>query len=319
MTSTTQQSSSTFSRSNTLARFPSLCFDYLDCDVAYLLGLLVARGTFYAKFGLPRLAIDFPNEILYPKESSLGVESELRMALVDARARIDELLEPTVSINRSRNGIQFSATFTKNPFSLRNLRQLCGTKTNHREFDIPRAIFGAAREIQQDFVRGFADASCNPFLSEGDGNDRHVIVLQVQHENWYLPVQMCRLLQVHVGVAVENILWGHPNLRGAENWAKEHRIRIYAENFAVIGFGFPYKQKILEAMIDSNRSQSNALHEGCNPLAKTAGSKPKPRRRDERHTSLPMCLRGKHFNAYFQICQALGCTQGTPPDDTARE
>jgi len=312
MTATMQQTSSNIYEGKALSRFPSLRFDYLDRDVAYLLGLIVARGTFYTKFGLARFAIDFPNEVLYPKARSPGIESEVRMALADARERVDELLEPTVSIDRSLNRVRFTATFKQNPISLRNLRELCGGRRNPREFYIPAPIFGAATEIQREFVRGFADASCNPFLCERDGNGRHILILQVQHENWYLPVQLCRLLQVNLGVAVQMILYGHPNLRGPKNWAKEHRIRIYAENFRPIGFYFPYKQQILEAMIAWNREHSSVVHAGCNPREKTAGHK--PRRRGEGHASLPRCLRGHHFNAYFEICQALGCTQGKAPE-----
>jgi Rieske Fe-S protein len=48
-----------------------------------------------------------------------------------------------------------------------------------------------------------------------------------------------------------------------------------------------------------------------NPLAQHR-VKGKVKHKDEKSKSLPLALRGKHFDAYFQICKALGCTQGTP-------
>jgi hypothetical protein len=174
-----------------------------------------------------------------------------------------------------------------------------------------------------EYIRGFADASATPTNSDhvqfGAGSPKFQrIVLQVNHNNWFLPVQICRLLQVHLKVPVQHILWGHPNLRDSNvrgrQWAKEHRLRIYAEDFLPIGFQFAFKQKILLEMARFNREQGGGPGRACNPLARHRIRK-KRRHKDEKAASLPDALRGKHFNAYFQICQALGCTQGKPSDD----
>lgn len=291
--------------------------DYLDADVAYLLGLITARGTFYLQGDVRRLLIDFPHKLLKANPPpGLGldfdVQKETRLALDDVRRRVNELLEVNVEINRMRHNVQLVAVFTKNTMAWRNLRALFRNRSSYKKFAIPSVIFEAPHTWQKEFVRGYADAAATPSHADRDWTEIQRIVLQVQHENWYLPIQLCKLLQVDLGTGVENILYGHPNLRGAKNWAKEHRIRIYAENFKPIGFYFSYKQQILEAMIEWNRKRSSATHLGCNPFTKTPG-KPKAKRKDERHPTLPTCLRGRHFNAYFQICQALGCTQGTPP------
>jgi hypothetical protein len=50
----------------------------------------------------------------------------------------------------------------------------------------------------------------------------------------------------------------------------------------------------------------------CNPKAKRVpGTSRKPKHADESDVALPEKIRGKHFNACFQICKRLGCTQGT--------
>lgn len=302
--------------------------DYLDPDVAYLLGLIAARGRFHVEGDIRRLIIDFPFRLFEarpPKGSKLrfNVPQEVRLCLDDVRNRINELLEVNVKINRSKFNNQLLAVFTKNTMSWRNLTTLFAGKSSYQEFSVPSVLFEVPRDIQLEFVRGFADASATPSSADyaqfgSDSPKLHRIVLQIQHDNWMLPIHICRLLQVSLGVPVQHILWGHPNIRnprgGGTQWAKEHRIRIYADNFLPVGFHFGFKQKILEEMAAHNRHfGAQVKHTPCNPLGRHR-IKRKERHKDEKSKGLPHPLRGKHFDAYFQICQKLGCTQGNPSD-----
>lgn len=299
--------------------------DYLDPDVAYLLGLISARGQFVLDRDVRRLIINFPYRLFQtsPPEGSrlkFDIPTQMRLCLDDVRNRINELLEVSVSIVPSKFNTQLVATFTKNTMSWRNLTTLLRNRGTFQEFEVPPIIYEAPRDIQLEYARGFADASATPangdYLQYGaDSPKFHRIVLQVNHENWLLPIQICRLLQINLRVPVQHILWGHPNLRDPSNsgkqWAKEHRIRIFAEDFLPIGFLFPFKQQILEAMAKINRQQKRSPSHQCNPLAQHRIKK-KRRHSDEKSKSLPRPLRNKHCDAYFQICKALGCTQGTP-------
>jgi hypothetical protein len=301
--------------------------DYLDPDVAYLLGLITARGQFYVEGDIRRLVITFPYRIFKAKppegaDLRYDIPTEMRLCLDDVRNRINELLEVNVSILPSKFNTQLVAVFTKNTMSWRNLTTLLKYRSSFHEFEVPAVIYQTPRDIQLEYIRGFADAAATPSNSDyeqyGAGSPKiHRIVLQVNHENWLLPIQLCRLLQVHLEVPVQHILWGHPNLRDSGNkgkaWAKEHRIRIYAENFLPVGFHFPFKQRILNAMAEINTDREHGPTHTCNPLARHRVKK-KQKHKDEKSKSLPEALRGKHFNAYFQICQALGCTQGEPSD-----
>ena len=299
--------------------------DYLDPDVAYLLGLIAARGQLYVEGDIRRLIIDFPFRLFEarpPRGSKLkfNIPQEVRLCLDDVRNRINELLEVNVQINRGQHNNQLLAVFTKNTMSWRNLTTLFASKSSYQEFAIPPIMFEVPRDIQLEFVRGFADASATPTQADhaqfgADSPKLHRIVLQVQHENWTLPTQLCRLLQVKLGVPVQHILWGHPNIRnpkgGGSQWAKEHRIRIYADNFMPVGFHFGFKQRILEEMAKHNQKfKSQVKHTPCNPLGRHK-VKHKEHHKDERSKKLPSALRGHHFDAYFEICQKLGCTQGS--------
>lgn len=301
--------------------------DYLDPDVAYLLGLIAARGRFHVEGDIRRLIIDFPFRLFQakPPEGSklrFSIPTVMRLCLDDARNRINELLEVNVSIVPAKYNNQLLAVFTKSTMAWRNLTTLFRDKSSYQEFEVPTVLFEAPRQIQLEFMRGFADAAATPTRSDhvqfGKSSPKfHRTVLQVQHDNWKLPIQICRLLQGHLQVPVQHILWGHPNLRDpgrrGKQWAKEHRIRIYAEDFLPVGFHFGFKQQILEEMATRNRREGGAPSRPCNPLARHKIRK-KKKHKDEKSGRLPKELKRKHFDAYFQICQALGCTQGKPTD-----
>jgi hypothetical protein len=301
--------------------------DYLDPDVAYLLGLVAARGRFYVQGDVRRLVIDFPFRLFQakPPEGSklkFDIPTTMRLCLDDVRNRINELLEVNVKIIPSQFNNQLLAVFTKNTMAWRNLTTLFAGMVSYEEFEVPAVLFEAPRDIQLEFVRGFADAGATPTRSDyfqfGAGSPAfYRIVLQVQHDNWKLPLQICRLLQANLGVPVHHILWGHPNMRDPQNkgkqWAKEHRIRLFAEDFVTVGFHFPFKQQILAEMAERNLRQVTKPSRYCNPLAPHK-IRSKARHPNENSKSLPGVLRKKHFDAYFQICKALGCTQGKPSD-----
>lgn len=300
--------------------------DYLDPDVGYLLGLIAARGEFYVKGDVRRLVINFPYRLFdaRPPEGSrlkFDVPTETRLCLDDVRNRINDLLEVNVEIVPTTFNAQLVAKFTKNTMSWRNLTTILAHRTSYEEFEVPRIMFDAPKDIQLEFARGFADASATPSRADhiqfGSGPKFHRIVLQINHKNWHLPIQLCRLFQANLGVPVQHILWGHPNLRDPKGrgraWAKEHRIRIYAEDFMPVGFRFGFKQAILEDMASRNRKRKNPASRPCNPLAKHR-IKEKIRHQDEKAKGLPGRIRGQHFDSYFQICRALGCTQGHETD-----
>lgn len=296
-------------------RKPNL--DYIDTDVAYLLGMIVARGSFHQDGDIRRLVIRFPYRLdaMTPiPASSINVDREtaLRLSLDSIRSRVNELLEVDLRVERKPHEVSLYAVFPKETIGWRDLRYITGGKASYLEFDVPEMVFDSDTNIQKEFLRGVADTSCEPSYADRDQGERQRIVIQVQFGNWELPVQLCRLLQENLAIPVSNVLWGHPNLRapgGGSSWVKETRIRIFAEAFESIGFYFEYKQQIFEEMVRFNRERAYPRPKPCNPKTKTLRGR-KPRHPDEGSESLPEALRGRHFNAYYKVCKALGCRQG---------
>lgn len=291
----------------------------MDPDVAYLLGMIMVRGTFHVERDIKRLIIQFPYYLMQiqglPGGNPIDQETAIRLSLDDVRRRINELLNVNIDLERANKEVILKATFTKNTMSWRNLRLLCNNLSNYSQFSIPEVMFDMPEVIQKEFIRGIVDNAASPSYADRDQVGLQRIVIQFQHPNWFLPIQVCRLLQEGLGIKVQHILWGHPNIRtsgqSGEAWAKEHRLRIYADNFAPIGFNFKYKQKILEQMVKFNLKHRKTKTKPCNPKIKKIRTK-KPKHLSEKSTKLPTCLRGKHFNAAFKVCQRLGCKQGKP-------
>ena len=135
-----------------------------------------------------------------------------------------------------------------------------------------------------------------------------------------MPVQLCALLQGDpLNIPVQTIDQGHPNIRngfakeyykGRENaWAREHQLKIFAEDFESIGFRIEHKNKILKEMADSNRNiKPQSDNKLCMPPKKI--TKTKVDHPQEDSEKLPDEIRCKHFDAYWQVCKGLGCTQG---------
>jgi len=291
--------------------------DYIDADVAYLVGMIVARGSFYQDGDVRRLVIQFPyrHDVMTPvpgSEIDVDRESALRLSLANIRNRISELLEVDLRVERKVHEVSLYAVFPKETIGWRDLRYITAGKSSYVDFEVPEIIFDSGPDIQREFMRGIADTSCEPSYADRDQTERQRIVIQVQFGNWKVPIQLCRLLQENLGVPVTNVLWGHPNLRtpsGGRGWAKETRIRVYAEAFEPIGFYFEYKQRIFEEMVRFNRERGYAQPKFCNPKTKKLRGR-KPHHEDESDERLPESLRGRHFNSYYKICRALGCKQG---------
>jgi len=293
--------------------------DYLDADVAYLWGLVSGRGEFQDEGDTRRLIVTFPYRLAELPGIRTGApdrESAIRLGLDEIRTRIQELLESTVEVNRGKHQVTLKAVFTRKTIGWRDLRYLTGNRNHYTEFELPDFAHELDREILLEFMRGFADATSDPNPADHDQAGRHRVVLQVQFGNWRLPIQICSLLQTCLNVPVSHILWGHPNLRSpgaSSNWAKETRIRVFAEDFEPVGYYFRYKQQTFQELLRENRGSRSAGGRKCNPKAKRLrrGAR-KPRHSDECDSRLPPALRGHHFNAYYQICKKIGCKQGKP-------
>ncbi len=293
-----------------------MVIDYLDPDVAYLLGMITARGKFLEASGSRRLIIDFPykNLVAIGVNSRFDQDTHLNLSINIIRDRIYELVETDIEVNRVDGSIQIILRFLRNSMVWRNLKFLMQNKDSYEEFEIPKQIFEADSEIQKEFIRGLADVTGHIRDSNNYMGNKRRVYLEIQNRNWYLPIQLCALLQQNLLVPVHLIQWGHPNVREPHQnrpgttWAREHQIKIFSEAFEPISFYVDYKHDILNEFIEDDKLLQGRI-QFCNPNPDIRRIRNKPTHVEENSERLPSEIRGKHFNCYWQICTGLGCEQ----------
>jgi hypothetical protein len=292
--------------------------DYIDVDVAYVLGLIVARGEIVETGTLKQIVIEFP----YRNLEAVGVEKKvdqrdkLLISINKIRDRIQELENIEIRVEEREHAIYLIMESPKETIFIRNIKRLLRGKTSHYEFEIPPEIFQSDESIKKEFIRGYADVAGSARTSNKDKQGRHRVYLDVLNKNWKLPIQLCHLLQDHLGIPVNTITWGHPNIRDPNledykkghttAWAREHQVKVYADEFIKIGFYVEHKQEILQELAEYNKNQRFPKAKFCNPCKITLRKK-KPSHPEENSQLLPTELRGQHFDSYKQICIALGC------------
>ncbi len=289
--------------------------DYLDEDLAYFLGLLVARGQMSQSGRLRTIVIDFPfrNLEVHGIKKSYTQKNEFAVGLNKSINRISELTEANVSQTEAEHAVVLTIASMKNSIFFRDVKLLTQGKSGHYEFDIPVQIYQSDDQIKKEFLRGYADVGATARKSNADQGGRHRVYLDVLNRNWRLPVELCHLLQDHLKIPVQTIDYGHPNLRDPagkeykagrkEAWAREHEIKVYCDAFRKVGFYMPHKQEILTELADYNESRFPKAR-FCNPPRNTKARFKHP---GEKSNKLPREIRGKHYEGYWQICDDLGC------------
>lgn len=289
--------------------------NYLDPDVSYLLGLIVARGTLYETTGDKKVIIEFPYKSLVAEgiKKQFRQEDHMSYSLFQIRERLYELTESDIGIEKTTSSATLIIRFLRNSMIWRNLNYLLKNHQSYFDFEIPEQIYNGDSIIKKEFVRGIADAA--GFIRESNnymGGKRRVYI-EINNKNWKLPIQLCALLQTHLSVPVQLIQWGHPNTREPEQvkkkgttWAREHQVKIFSQVFQPIGFYVQYKQEILNEFAEADAKKTGNINV-CNPNPTIRRKVKKSKHREENNPLLPVELRGHHYNTYWQICLDLGC------------
>jgi hypothetical protein len=238
--------------------------DYIDVDVAYLLGMIFAHGKLMTQPGnVRRLIIEIPIRQDLPRMPPgtrlpfASVAAENERALACARRRVNDLLEVNVDVTTSetRKTATLAAVFTKRTIAWRNLECLCSRGVGRSSFLLPEFFFDFPAEIQEEFIRGYADAGVTPNAGDYMPSKRgkvYRIAFPVVYPNLRLARQLVLLFE-RLGLR-PGLLLGDPARRGGR--AREHRVRLKAEEYSSIGFSqcFRHKQAMLDALAKANKA-----------------------------------------------------------------
>ena len=231
--------------------------NFLTPDISYLLGLITGRGEIQQKEHL--IVIDFEFKALESKAihkvftQKLHIQTSLDFIVT----RLSKLVTD-ISKNVTNNKISLTFKWIKEDISWNFIKFLInGDRFSYRNFLIPNSIFQTNENNKKEFLRGLADVTAYVRNSNRDQSGRHRIYLEISNQNWYLPPQICHLSQ-SLEVPIQNINYGHPNLRDPKGktksiaWAKEHQIKIYAKDFLKIGFYISHKNEALQELAEDD-------------------------------------------------------------------
>ena len=284
--------------------------DFLNEDIAYFLGLIVGKGVFIREGQTRRLVIAFPYKSLIAEgyDKSYNKPLELSSSIDVIVNRMRNYGFDVAKDNTNQNDVTLIITWHREDLSWQILEYLLNDEfIDFHSFRIPVAIFEADKEIQKEFLRGYFDTTGHIRKSNAafGKEDQHRIYLEVDQRNWLLITDLVKILQ-NLGIPIQTIDFGHPNFRDPEFkkkegfWAKEHQIKIYANQFLGIGSYLNYKNEVLKEL-----AGKNALRLGESGTGAPKRTKSKSNNIEENSTRLPEFLRGKHFDGWRELLDYL--------------
>ena len=282
--------------------------DFLTPDISYLLGLITGRGEIQSTNDIKKIVIDFQYKAL---------ESKAITKVFDQRLHIQTSLDPIIyrlqnsGINTRKNimenNISVSLSWDTDDISWMFIKFLInGTRYNYHDFAVPEPIFETTNDNKKEFLRGLCDVTAYVRKSNNDQTGKNRVYIEIANRNWRLPAQLCQLLQ-SLNVPMQYIGYGHPNIRGGSgtSWAKEHQLKIFAEDFQSIGFYLTHKNEALQELAEYNKANFPVTPKFCDGT--TSRLRKKLPHGCETHEKLPIEINGQHFDSFKQICKHLGC------------
>lgn len=289
-------------------------------QMAYLIGMIYGNGEIQRDKINTTVAIRIPYKVLRT-DFVQNVSVYVKASIADLKNTLDPLLGTNINFIQKKAETILSFTLPNQNYVLREITRLVGNHTSHSDMRIPKDIFQFTIDQKVQFLRGLADVTgyirrSNRYLKEYE----HRVYIEIPI-NWFLVVDVCNLLR-ELDVPVQNIDWAHPNMRDSELkkynqgykdfWKKEHQIKIFANEFQVIGFSILHKKQALE---EYSRDLIQGLKREGKDVKKYTHryywqvhprSKKKPSHPAESDPFIPAMIRGKHYDSWKDIARDLG-------------
>lgn len=283
--------------------------------MAYLLGMILGNGTIQRGPITTRVTIDIPHKNIQTddgQETAIYVQASL--------VNIEDMVRPLIGVNVSHSqeirSTKISFEKDNNEYLMREIiRFLCGG-VRHQTMMLPNEVFSMTRDEKKSLLRGFADVTAyirRSNIAFGRAG-QHRVYIEIPG-NWEMVIGIANLLK-SLDIPVQTIDFGHPNFRDSnltkynkgqtEYWKKEHQVKIWANEFMPIGFNIKHKQRALEMYAEELLQTMNAETTHKFYWEKTIRLKRKPLHPAESNPSLPRAIRGRHFESWTQLAQALG-------------
>lgn len=287
----------------------------MNTEMAYLVGLVLGNGEIQYGAKETIVTIDIPHKNLYTDDMK-DVQVYVKASMVDIRAIIEPLVGREVVITQTNHSTKLSFQKHNEEYVIRELLRFINAGKHHSTMRMSRDLFGITTNEKKALLRGIADST--GYIRKSNiafGQDgMHRVYIEIPG-NWFMVIDIANLLK-DVDVPVQTIDFGHPNFRDANLvkhnqgkpnfWKKEHQVKIFANEFLPIGFNIKHKQ-------DALQKYSEELLEFVDPEKthkyywdKSIRLKIKPIHPGEKDESLPIEIRGKHFDSWTELAACLG-------------
>ena len=288
----------------------------MNTEMAYLLGMILGNGEIQQGPNETIVTIDIPHKNLYTDDEK-DVRVYVKASLVDIRQILEPLIGTDITYVQNRKSTSISFKKPNAEYVMRQILHYVGNGSRHAYMEMNDDLFNITIDEKKALLRGMADVtgyirkSNLAFGVKGS----HRVYIEIPC-NWKMVIDVANLLK-DVDVPIQNIDFGHPNFRDSNlkkynagkklYWKKEHQIKIYANEFLPIGFNISHNQEALE-------KYSRELLNYMNPEMthkfywekNVRTSKIKPLHPGENDNSLPIEIRGKHYNSWTELAKDLG-------------
>lgn len=287
----------------------------MNTQMAYLIGMILGNGEVQRKSDATTITVELPHKNLIDDEGR-EVSVYVKSSLADIRGIVEPLIGYSLPISQTKRATQFSFTMPNADYTMREILRFIGNGVHHSTMTMNDELFGMKTDEKKELLRGIADVT--GYIRKSNiafGQDGCYRVYIEIPGNWQMVIDIANMLK-DLDIPVQTIDFGHPNFRDSNlkkynegkpyYWKKEHQIKIWANEFLPIGFNIVHKQRALEKYADELLDYLDEKKTHQFYWQKTIRRKEKPIHPMENDESLPLSIRGKHYESWTDLAKDLG-------------
>lgn len=287
----------------------------MNNQMAYLIGMILGNGEVQRDSRNTTITIEIPHKNLRDDEG-LEVSVYVKSSLADIRGVIEPLLGHSLPISQTKTATRVSFTKPNEDYTMREILRFIGKGIHHSTMTMDDELFKMTTDERKELLRGVADVT--GYIRKSNiafGQDGcHRVYIEIPG-NWQFVIDVANMLKT-LDIPVQTIDFGHPNFRDSNlkkynegkpyYWKKEHQLKIWANEFLLIGFNVVHKQRALERYAEELLDYLDEKKTHQFYWEKPIRQRNKPIHPMENDKSLPEKIRGKHFDSWTQIAKELG-------------
>ncbi len=292
----------------------------MNNEMAYLLGMITGNGEVQRGATETTIVVEIPHKKL-ETEFQKDVGIYVKASVTDIREILEPLLGTGLTFTQNANVSYVSFRKSNEDYLMREILRYIGAATSHDNVRISPEVYDFTLDERKQFIKGFADVTGYIRRSNYAYMEPQYRVYFEIPQNWELVVDFCNLLK-SVDIPVQNIDWGHPNMRDGnlkkynegkpDFWKKEHQVKVWALEYNPIGFAVLHKQEALGYFANEHKifiegqgkSPSDVTHRYYWEIVNK--KKEKPIHPGEDDEVIPEEIRGNHYDSWKEIAKDLG-------------